>query len=46
VSRSFFYERILNPGLIQPVRLGRSVRIRPSDLEALVERLVAEQVQA
>jgi len=44
VSRSFFYERILNPGLIQPVR--RSVRIRPSDLVALVERLLAGAVQA
>jgi hypothetical protein len=31
---------------LQPVRLGRSVRIRPSDLETLVERLLAGKVQA
>jgi excisionase family DNA binding protein len=46
VSRSIFYERILNRGLVQPVRIGRSVRFRPSDIERLVERLAIGEVMA
>jgi excisionase family DNA binding protein len=46
VSRSTFYERIYNRGLITPVRLGRSVRFRPSDIETLVERLANGEVLA
>jgi excisionase family DNA binding protein len=44
VSRSLFYERILNRGLISPVRLGRSVRFRPSDIDELVERIALGEV--
>jgi excisionase family DNA binding protein len=44
VSRSFFYERILNRGLVSPVRLGRSVRFRPSDIDDLVERIALGEV--
>jgi excisionase family DNA binding protein len=45
VSRSFFYERILNRGLISPVRLGRNVRFRPSDIDLLVERIALGEVE-
>jgi excisionase family DNA binding protein len=46
VSRSYFYERILNRGLVAPIRLGRSVRFRPADIESLVERLASGEVAA
>jgi excisionase family DNA binding protein len=46
VSRSTFYERIYNQGLIKPVRVGRSIRFRPEDIETLVERLAAGEVLA
>lgn len=44
VSRSFVYERILNAGYLEPVRLGRCVRYRPADIDELVERIAAGQV--
>jgi excisionase family DNA binding protein len=46
MSRSSFYERILNRGLITPIRLGRSIRFRPSDIETLVERLATGEAAA
>jgi excisionase family DNA binding protein len=46
ISRATFYERIYNRGLINPVRIGRSVRFRADDVAQLVERLANEEVFA
>jgi predicted DNA-binding transcriptional regulator AlpA len=44
VSRSCFYERFVNTGRLRPVRIsGRAVAIVSTDLDRLIEELIAER---
>jgi excisionase family DNA binding protein len=44
VSRAFVYDRTLGSGLLNPIRLGRSVRYRPEDVDHLIDRIAAREV--
>lgn len=46
ISRSHAYDELVAKGLLPTVRIGRAVRVRPEDVEALVERLVIGEVEA
>jgi len=43
VSRSFAYH-LIQTGELPTVRLGKSVRVRPQDLEAFIEQNIHSQV--
>lgn len=46
ISKSHAYETILATGLLPVVRIGRAVRVRQSDVETLIERLISGEVTA
>ena len=44
ISRSFAYQ-LLQTGVIPVVRIGKSCRVRPQDLEAYIEQNIHSQVE-
>lgn len=45
VSRSHAYETVIAKGLVPVIRIGRAVRVRPEDVDALIDRLADEAVE-